>query len=201
MSNYQEWQPIEGYEGLYEISKIGRVKSLSRLKTTLLIGTFMTTEKILSAGLREGYPSVSLTNKGGVYKSHSIHRLLAKAFIPNPKNLPCINHINAIRNDNRLENLEWCTWSHNNREAYRTGNQIPLKPMLGRLGKFHSGSKPILQFSRNGDFIKEYSCASEAKRETGIDNKLISMACLGKISQTKGFVWKFKNTNDATGIN
>lgn len=193
LTSWEIWQTIEGYEGLYEISNLGNVKSLSKIKKSPLIGEFMTTERILKPGLREGYLSVSLTGGDGLRKSLLVHRLIAGAFIPNPNNHPCINHINAVRSDNRIENLEWCTYSHNNKQAYITGSNYPTMPGLGKIGSLSWISKPVLQFGLNGLFIKEWSCASEVTREIGISNRLISRCCHGELKKSKGFIWKFKN--------
>ena len=90
----EEWRPILGYEGLYEVSSLGRVKSCRY-------------NKILKSNIdRGGYARVPLYRGDGTKLYKQIHRLVAKAFIPNESNLPCINHINSVRSDNRLENLE-----------------------------------------------------------------------------------------------
>ena len=99
------WKPIKDYEGLYEISNLGRVKSLNYKRTGK--------EKILKNTVcNDGYLKVGLT-KNGKDKVFRIHRLVAEAFIPNPENKPFIDHINTIRDDNRIENLRWCTQKEN----------------------------------------------------------------------------------------
>ena len=100
------WKSIKGYEGLYEISSLGRVKSLNYRGTGK--------EKLLkNIEDYKGYLTVTLT-KNGKQKQFKVHRLVAEAFIPNPEGKPCIDHINTIRNDNRIENIRWVTYEENN---------------------------------------------------------------------------------------
>lgn len=189
------WKDVHGYEGIYQVSSIGRVKSISRTIFRPLIGKCILKEKILTPSFREGYPFVRLSRDGEI-KSHNIHRLVGQAFIQNPDNLECINHINSNRSDNRVENLEWCTYSHNNKHAYSNGNQVPLRLNKGRIGVLAKNSKPVIQLDLNGLFIKEYASAAEASRETGISFSLISGVCRGKNKKTGGFRWYFKDDLD-----
>ena len=115
------WADIEGYEGLYQVSHLGRVKSLGRVvkRTDGTIQTFK--ERILKPRLDgSGYSMVMLYVEGKG-KNIKIHRLVAKAFISNVNNKPQVNHINAIKTDNRISNLEWCTNSENQKHAYNNG--------------------------------------------------------------------------------
>jgi hypothetical protein len=115
------WLPILGYEGLYEISSLGRVKSLARIYISTKGHKQSLKEKILNSGDDSyGYRSVSLS-KNNSQKTQKIHRLVAQTFIPNLNNYPQVNHINGIKIDNRVENLEWCNNSHNQIHAYKTG--------------------------------------------------------------------------------
>ena len=109
------WKDIEGYEGLYQVSNKGRVKSLSRLVVRVGKPNYITKEKILKCSELKGtgYPAVKLGSNNN-FKSMLVHRLVAQAFIPNPDNLPQVNHKDEIRTNNCVDNLEWCDSKYNN---------------------------------------------------------------------------------------
>lgn len=162
------WKTIDGYPD-YEISNKGRVKSLGNDKKRK--------EKILKGfKIGRGYLQVHLC-KDGKIKNYLIHRLVAQAFIPNPNNLLEVNHINEDKTDNRVENLEWCNSQYNNN--YGTHNE--------RMAK--TNSKPILQFSKEGDFIRKWDSATQVERELGFYQGYISSCCKGKEKSAYGFKW------------
>lgn len=96
------WKDIEGYEGLYQVSNLGRVKNVKRNRVTYGM-----------KGDKDGYLRIGLS-KDGILKTYKVHRLVAMAFIPNPDNKPFIDHINTVKDDNRVQNLRWCTSKENN---------------------------------------------------------------------------------------
>ncbi|MGH1874003.1 NUMOD4 domain-containing protein [Enterococcus casseliflavus] len=101
--NQEEWQPVQGHGGLYEVSSLGRVKSFITSKPKILSGSKD----------KDGYIKIGLKDHEGNLKWYQVHRLVALAFIPNPKNKGTVNHINEVKRDNRVENLEWCTQKEN----------------------------------------------------------------------------------------
>lgn len=158
------FKDIEGTDGKYQISNLGRVYN-----TKL--------NRFLKGGLSSsGYMRVVLTIEGKrVYKN--IHRLIAEAFIPNPDNLPCINHINEEKTDNSIENLEWCTKEYNNTWGSKAYN--------------------ILQYDKKGNFIKEYQSRVYAAREVGVTPDAITLCCNGSQQTAAGYIWKYKEDKSA----
>lgn len=118
------WKDIKGYEGHYQISSLGQVKSLARKIKNSRYGFGMLKEKIIKLSTRHGYNLAPLKLNGNE-KTVSVHRLVAIHFIPSPQNKEQVNHINGIKNDNRLENLEWNTRSENVLHSYQKLNRVP----------------------------------------------------------------------------
>lgn len=158
------WKDIEGYEGLYQVSNLGRVKSKLRKG------------RILKPINTKKYYSVILC-KNSTTKEIYVHRLVAYAFIPNPQNKPFINHIDGNKQNNYVENLEWCTQSENCRHAYKIGLN------KGR-------SKPVFQFNKFGHYVRTWKSQSKASETLKIPQSLISSCCKRKRKQAGGFTWR-----------
>lgn len=189
----EEWRTIEDYPN-YMVSNLGNVKSINYNRTG--------TERLLKTSIdKDGYLSVILCNNVGK-KGFRVHRLVAQSFIPNPENLPIINHKNQIVNDNRVENLEWCNYKYNNNYADRNVKVgiASKKRMLGRFGIENNASKSIIQFTKNGDFVKKWYCITDAERELNINHQDISKCCKFKQKTAGGFIWKYKYVYDIEQI-
>lgn len=141
----------------------------------------ITTGKILKPIERRGYYDVGLY-KDGKETIKSVHRLIAEAFLPNPQNLPCVNHKDENKHNNCVDNLEWCSYQYNN---YYGKN----KPVNNLKNGPIANSKSVMQMSKNRTIIKLYSSAREAARQTGLNQSNISKCCNGKYKSTGGFLW------------
>lgn len=185
VDDYMEeiWKDVKGFEGLYKISSLGRVKSLKRK------GNWK--EKILKAQLTyDGYLVVGLYENRSFHRK-AIHRLLAENFIDNPNKLPTVDHINRNKKDNRIENLRWASYSLQNYNKKTTYAPSNLKAYTKK-GKDNPNSKPVCQYDLQGKLIHEYGAIREAERKTGIKAQYILRCCKGKISNINGFAWKYK---------
>lgn len=184
------WKDIIGFEGLYQVSNLGRVKSLQRI-VSCGKGDRVVKERIKRISKHNmGYEVYNLFKNGKCYP-HLRHRLIAVHFIPNPKNLPEINHKNGNKKDNSIENLEWCSYSRNLKHAYEIGLRQKRPPLLGKLGAEHPLSKPIAQYNPIGEFIKVWACSKDVWRELGYDHNGIRNCANGRLKTSHGFKWKF----------
>lgn len=178
------WKSVEGYKGLYEVSNFGRVRSLDRMVINsdgvkrLWKGEIRKPYK--DARENKGYLRVGL-HKDGIIKKFAIHRLVAKAFLQNPYNLPQVNHKDENKANNCVSNLEWCDGKYN--KNYGTAIQRRVEKQ----------SKTVLQLDINtGRVISEYSSVAKAERQLNIDHSSISMCCNRKRKTAGGYKWKYK---------
>lgn len=165
------WKHITGYEGLYQVSNMGRIKSLKYGK-----------EKILKLGKnKKGYLNVLLHKD--MRKSYRVNRLVAQAFLDNPNNLPEVNHKDEDKTNNRVENLEWCNHKYNSNYGSRI-NRI-RKTLTNRKDL----SKPIIQFTIDGELVRKWESGVQIKRELGFSNKNISRCIKRKTKIAYGYKW------------
>lgn len=174
------WKDIKGYEGLYQVSDLGRVKSLNYNKTGV--------ERVM-VGIKNtrGYLAVCLCKDGKVKKC-LVHRLVAEAFIPNPEGLPQVNHRNEDKQSNIVTNLEWCDNRYN--LNYGTRNERSAKTL----------SKPVYQYAKDGSLVRSYPSVKEAGRRTGYRQGHISECCLGKYKTAYGYIWSYTPINKAYNL-
>ena len=162
----EHWRAIAGYEGLYEVSDQGRVKSLNYKRTR--------NEKILKPIKHTGGYFQVILHKDGKVKNTLVHRLVADAFIPNPNNLKTVNHKDEVKTNNVASNLEWMSQADNKR---------------------YSANKSVQMFDKStGELLATFPSICEAWRVTGIANPSISACCLGKRKSAGGYVWKYLTT-------
>lgn len=173
------WRDVTGYEGLYQVNERGEVKSLERTKSNNL-GQQRVSERILAqVPDKDGYLRVCLS-KDGKHTPALVSRLVAREFIPNPDNLPVINHKDENKQNNNVDNLEWCTVRYNT--CYGTG----LKRAAMKQGR------PVVQMKDN-DVISEYYSTHNAASQTGIPQSNIYKACEGARKTAGGYQWRFKD--------
>lgn len=182
------WKDINGYEGMYQISNLGNVKSLNYRKTGK--------EQILKPGKnKDGYLQVVLC-KNGEHKKYYVHRLVLQAFKGDiPEGYEC-NHLSEKKEDNRLDNLNLLTRKENNNWGSRT--ERAGKAVSKALTNRNDLSKTVLQFDLEGNLINEFPSAREVERSLGFAEGAISKCCSGKYKYAYGFIWKYTEKEKAS---
>lgn len=174
--NNEIWKPVYGYDGLYDVSNLGRIYNYRK--------------RCYSFGYvdKNGRYKFALSKEGKTIQKLA-YRVIYEAFIsPIPKGYD-IHHINHISSDNRLENLELIKSNVHRKMHYNESKNRLIKSKITKC------SKPIIQYTKNGEFIAEYSSAKEASSQTKINQGNISMCCLNKYGYKTagGYIWKFKS--------
>lgn len=189
---FEVWKDIYGYEGLYQVSNYGRVKSVEKIVKGKSGSERLLKEMILKQ--REdkgGYLIVSLCKEGKV-KLHKVHRLVAKAFIPNLENKPTVDHINGNKKFNVVWNLRWATY----KEQQNFEDQDVKERQTKALTNHKAFSKAVLQIDKDtNEVIKEFPSLSQVYRETGFAQGNISKCCNGKYKQMYGYIWKYASAS------
>lgn len=168
----------------YEIYPDGRVFSYK-------------TNKFLKKTKTAGYECVELFNNG-CSKRLLVHRLVAQAFIPNPDNLPCVNHKDEIRNHNHVDNLEWCTYKYNTNYGSCIERRTKHTDYSSHIFKNNARKanrmvwKKTLQFDKDGNLLNIFENMKEASRATGIGHTNIARCCKGERKTAGGFIWKYE---------
>lgn len=218
MAKPEIWKPVVGYEDLYLISNKGNLKSLSRTIHHRDGKTEFREGRIRKPNIIRGYRIFPLADgKGGKRKNMRAARMVAMAFIPNPENKPCVDHIDTNPQNDCVENLHWVTYSENNlnpitrqkmsdnRKRFKLSEEAKRK--IGdfwrgkklspeRIAQLKEMAKPVLMFSKSGEFIKEYRSTSIAQEDLGIRTAHISACCTGTRKSTGGYMWRYKDKWD-----
>ena len=173
----EEWREVAGYEGLYEVSNLGNIRALDRtVKGNSKRGTQNISGHAKKKSIAKTGYEVVLLHKDGSYKTKTIHRLVAKAFIPNPDNRPIVNHLDGNKRNNRVTNLEWCTQKRNVQHAYEIGLVSIEKPVrCVETGKIYK-SETAVSVEIYGDRRAQ---------------SFIGEACRGEKPTAYGYHWEF----------
>ena len=185
----EEWKDIKDFEGLYQISNYGRVRRIGvyRISTRYYKkGRYYQTKIMTSSIGKHGYCCVQLFDYNGSFKTVRVHRLVAQAFIPNLENKPQVNHIDGNKQNNRIDNLEWCTNGENGKHAW--DNNLRTK----NFGKNNHISKKILQYTPDKKLIKEWDCIKDISRTLGYNYGYIISCCKRKYKLGHNFIWRYK---------
>lgn len=185
MMEKEIWKDVVGYEGLYQVSNLGRVKSLPKLKKTPTT-TFMTKEIIKIPSICKGYLRVNLMGK-----NFFVHILVAEAFIGG-RNGMTVNHIDECKTNNRLCNLEYMSLSDNIRYGTgikRSSQSRKDNPLI---------CTPVNQYTLDGIFVKRYDSIKKAISENRFETENISLCCSHKRNQSNGYIWRYDGDNDVT---
>ena len=179
--NEEEWTDVKGYEGFYKVSIYGEIRAVERIVKHGHSHLITRRGLVLKPCQRtDGYLIVGLT-KDNKRENVAIHRMVALAFIPNPENKPCIDHIDGNKHNNHKENLRWCTQKEN--------SGFPIARARKSLGNLKRGGSRIAQYDKNGNFISQYTSIREAAEKTGLSYGAIFNSIHNKVCSLK-YDWK-----------
>ena len=171
------WKDIKGFEGMYQVSNMGNVKSLNYNHTN-------ESKMLIPLKRKDGYLKVRLyKNKG--YGTFFVHRLVAETFIKKVPNKIIINHKDGNKSNNRVNNLEWCTQKENVNHAYKIGRK--------KLTRYYGRTRIVGQYDLNNNLIKIWETLSDIEKELGFDDSAIWCCCNNKTKKSYNFIWKYEN--------
>lgn len=185
ISTQPQWKDIVGYENEYQINQFGEIRTL---KDSPKLKKYDVLKPQISK--RNGYV-YQMLYKNGKEKLLRVHRLVAMAFLPNPNNLPQVNHKDGNKQNNSVDNLEWCEQSDNMKHAYKNGLQIPSENQRKAIINTNKLKQKKVCQIKDGEIINTFSGISEASRQTKISISCISRCCNLKRKSTNGYEWRF----------
>jgi len=195
LTNQEAWMPIGGYDGIYEISDLGRVRSLNRIDAR----GWRRKGRILQPSThKNGYLLVCLY-KDGISETRIVHRLVAEAFIPNPENKPEVSGVDGVIVSNAAKDLAWCDRKevlfdrgvlHRSMSHEKWGTGEPVKKSV------EARRRPVIQYDKNGSEITSYPSVMIAERKTGVKNSNIIKVCRNKLKSAGGFMWKYSDKSN-----
>lgn len=196
MTNADKWRDIKGYEGLYQVSNHGKIKSLERYKKNHS-KLKKVNEKILkTATNRYGYCIVVLS-KNGISHTYTVHKLVMESFNRSPYENEVINHIDSNKTNNNIENLEYVTQKENIRKAWENGLcENVRKNAMNMVHKNAIPPRAVAQKDLNGNLIATYVSIREAERKTGITSGEIAQVCKGRYKKTHNFVFTYLESEE-----
>ena len=182
MKHTEEWRPVKGLEGIYEVSNRGRVRSLDRIEVMKNGVARPRKGRILKPNVKaNGYYCFHYSYKCKTIEV-SVHRAVAEAFIPNPLQLPCINHKDRNKLNNNVENLEWCTYRYNSTYEGARDRAVASR-----------GCRKVKKFSLDGVFIEEYRSCGAASSANGLSNGNLYNTLHGYQKTCGGYIWKYSD--------
>lgn len=191
----EEWKDIKDYEGLYQVSNYGRIKSFKYKKTRILKASAISTERYF----------VLTLSKNNIKRYTTVHRLVAQMFIPNPNNYSIINHKDCNKHNNHANNLEWCTISYNMLHAIKNG-KINIEYLKSKIphyyGKQNHNSRAVFVYNLDNKYIGKFDCIREAKDSLNINapnaSTHIVQCCKGKRNKAYGYKWRYADERAST---
>jgi hypothetical protein len=187
----ENWKAIKGYEGIYEVSDHGNVRSVDRTVNDNGGPRFVFGVNLKGERNKQGYLRFTLCEGSGKRKFFA-HQLVALNFINNPEGHKCVNHKDCDKANNRLENLEWCNHKQNSQHAANNGLMKGNSSRLGMTNEKHAKSRPVMQISLTGELIETFPSLQEVNRVYGFHHANVGACARGNLKTAYGYKWQYQ---------